>query len=93
MADIFMERVPRTIHTIKGKCLGIAISQYDNPKNYLRLTLLCEDDDNWFICERGFNCFWMPDLQQVLTRTEQWLNTHAIKSTWGWSLPKEGKSK
>ena len=72
-------------HVIFGSQFGIAFLQRGATDPHACLSILYEDDGNWFISEEdkktpasnnGWSSFWLPDLQFVLLETQEYLMEH-----------------
>ena len=63
-------------HVIFGSQFGIAFLQRGENDPHICLSILSEDDGNWFISKEDWSSFWLLDLQSVVLRTYEYLTKH-----------------
>ena len=62
-----------------GSCYGVGLSRRGPDDNHVCFTILCEDDNTWFIKDAGNagSSFWLPDLMRALRAAQKWLKENA----------------
>lgn len=65
-----------------GNCLGIGLSRRGPKDSHIIVSLLVEDDEQWFECG-SFSSFWLEDLDDVLAKAKKWLHQNAYKDKTG----------
>jgi hypothetical protein len=76
-----MINVPYYEKVFLGKQFGISLSRRSPSDNHVLLTILSEDDGNWFVKGRGeedsgsveFSSHWIDDLKSVIEEAQNWL--------------------
>ena len=63
-------------HVILGSQFGIALLQRGENDPHVCLSILSEDDKNWFMSKEDWSSFWLQDLQYVLLLTQEYLTEH-----------------
>lgn len=71
--------VPRTVKIFQGKCHAVVLSTRMDTDTHFCVTILTEDDDNWFISKHGqFSSYWAPELAELLTEAVDWMKKNGI---------------
>ena len=69
--------VPGTFKVFVGACHAIALSPRGEKDNHVKVSLLTEDDTNWFISKGdGFSSYWAKPLQDLLDEANNWMKKH-----------------
>lgn len=76
--DSFTEDIRNIVKVFKGSCKGVVLSKRGNNDNHIIITIITEDDENWFISNRGFSNYWLHDLEIQLKLATNWLLENCI---------------
>ena len=73
---------------ILGEISGFLLSKRDKNENHIKLTMLSEDDENWFVGERtSMSSYWIDDYKKLVDATNEFLNSNNfIKSQYGYEF-------
>ena len=86
MNDFFEDEIKNVVHVIKGDCVGIALFQRGKNDSHICWQLLVEDDGSWYVSEYGHSSFYIPDLEGVISKMQDWLKKNAVFEKYGWEL-------
>lgn len=74
--------------TFLGHCTGVGLSERGLNDLHVCITILHEDDENWFPSEGSLSSFWIDDLQSQLVIARAWMELNCDKDPegWGWTF-------
>ena len=76
----FLEEVEHRVFTVQGECYGVCIHHSAKASPHLCLTLLVEDDEQWYEIEKPrFDSYWADDLYTVIGQAYDWLVKNATQ--------------
>jgi hypothetical protein len=58
----------------KGDCMGVRVKERGENDSHLQVTLLVEDDENWFE-KQTFDSYWIDELIEQLECAKHYLET------------------
>lgn len=60
----------------KGECKGIQLTKRGENDPHIMVSILTEDDEDWFIDEKNkFSSYWIDDLINQLQKAKLFINT------------------
>jgi hypothetical protein len=74
-----------------GKQCAVGLSRRGVNDPHVILTLLSEDDGNWFVMSNGMSSYWIHDLASVVAEAIHWCEQNCEPDfveglTWGWKF-------
>lgn len=69
--------IPRTFKVFVGACHAIALNTRGEKDDHVCVSILTEDDTNWFISKHDeFSSYWTEPLLHLLTEATEWMKKH-----------------
>lgn len=80
--DVFEEDISNIIKVFKGSCKGVVLSKRGNNDNHIIISIITEDDGNWFVGDNHFSNYWLIDLEIQLKLAKEWIYENCIPYTY-----------
>lgn len=62
-----------------GECKGIALTRRGKDDPHVCMSILTEDDEQWFESSNPSSSYWMKDLQEQLNNAIEWIEKNCDK--------------
>jgi hypothetical protein len=68
-----------------GRCFGIVL--HGKTGDWVRFTVVVEDDGNWHVSQGEGSAFWFSDLEEQMKLAREWMDANLVKGQWGYVAP------